>query len=59
MPFLALFALFFAGPLVYSVVASLRSPLTSAFSGFFNYRTVFQNGACWDGVVRMLYFGAI
>ena len=58
-PFLALFALFFAGPLVYSVILSLRSPLTSAFSGLLNYRTVFHNGEYWSGVVRMLYFGAI
>jgi multiple sugar transport system permease protein len=58
-PFLALFALFFAGPLVYSVVLSLRSPLTSAFSGLLNYRTVFHNPEYWNGVVRMLYFGAI
>ncbi len=58
-PFLVLFALFFAGPLVYSVVLSLRSPLTGAFSGLLNYRTVFHNGEYWSGVVRMLYFGAI
>ena len=58
-PFLVLFALFFAGPLVYSVVLSLRSPLTGAFSGLLNYRTVIHNGEYWNGVVRMLYFGAI
>jgi multiple sugar transport system permease protein len=58
-PFLALFAVFFAGPLVYSVVLSLRSPLTGAYSGLLNYRTVFSNGAYWDAVVRMAYFGAI
>ncbi|HXW82593.1 MAG TPA: sugar ABC transporter permease [Acidimicrobiales bacterium] len=58
-PFLALFAVFFAGPLVYSVVLSLRSPLTNAFTGFLNYRTVFHNGEYWSGVTRMLYFGAI
>ncbi|HTT90727.1 MAG TPA: sugar ABC transporter permease [Acidimicrobiales bacterium] len=59
LPFLVLFALFFAAPLVYSVVLSLRSPLTGAFTGLLNYRTVFHNGEYWDGVVRMLYFGAI
>ena len=58
-PFLALFAVFFAGPLVYSVVLSLRSPLTGAYSGLLNYRTVFSNGSYWDAVVRMAYFGAI
>ena len=58
-PFLALFAVFFAGPLVYSVVLSLRSPLTGAYSGLLNYRSVFSNGAYWSAVVRMAYFGAI
>ena len=58
-PFLVLFAVFFAGPLVYSVVLSLRSPLTNGFTGLLNYRTVFHNGEYWSGVTRMLYFGAI
>ncbi len=49
LPFLVLFALFFAGPLVYSVVLSLRSPLTGGFSGLLNYRTVFHNGEYWSG----------
>ena len=58
-PFLVLFAVFFAAPLVYSVVLSLRSPLTNGFTGLLNYRTVFHNGEYWSGVPRMLYFGAI
>ena len=58
-PFLALFAVFFVAPLVYSVVLSLKSPLTGAYSGLLNYRTVFSNGAYWDAVVRMAYFGVI
>ena len=58
-PFLALFAMFFAGPLVYSIVLSLRSPLTNAFTGLLNYRTVFSNGQYWSGVVRMAYFGVV
>jgi multiple sugar transport system permease protein len=44
-PFLAVFAMFFVAPLVYSVFLSLRSPLT--------------NGEYWSGVVRMGYFGLI
>lgn len=58
-PFLALFAVFFAGPFVYSIVLSLRSPLTGAYSGLFNYRTVMSNGEFWSGVVRMGYFGVV
>lgn len=58
-PFLGLFALFFAGPLIYSIALSLRSPLTGAFSGLLNYRTVIGNGQFWSGVQRMAYFGAI
>jgi len=58
-PFLALFAVFFAGPLVYSIVLSLRSPLTGAYTGLFNYRTVMSNGEFWSGVVRMGYFGVV
>jgi multiple sugar transport system permease protein len=58
-PFLALFAMFFIAPLVYSIVLSLRSPLTNAFTGLLNYRTVFSNGEYWSGVVRMGYFGIV
>ena len=58
-PFLALFGMFFVAPLIYSVVLSLRSPLTNAFTGLLNYRTVMSNGEYWSGVVRMGYFGLI
>jgi multiple sugar transport system permease protein len=58
-PFLALFAVFFAGPLIYSIVLSFRSPLTGDFTGLLNYRTVFSNAAYWSGVQRMVYFGVI
>lgn len=58
-PFLVLFAVFFVAPLVYSVALSLRSPLTDAFTGLLNYRTVFTNQEYWSGVVRMGYFGAV
>ena len=44
-PFLALFAVFFAGPLIYSIVLSLRSPLTGAYTGLLNYRTVLSDAS--------------
>jgi multiple sugar transport system permease protein len=58
-PFLVLFAVFFVGPLVYSVVLSLRAGGTGAFAGLLNYRTVVASGQYWGGVGRMAYFGVI
>jgi multiple sugar transport system permease protein len=58
-PFLGLFALFFAGPLIYSIVLSLRSPLTNKFVGLLNYRTVVGDAQFWSGVQRMAYFGVV
>jgi multiple sugar transport system permease protein len=58
-PFLVLFAVFFAGPLIYSIVLSLRAGGTGAFAGLLNYRTVLANGQYWGGVERMAYFGVI
>jgi multiple sugar transport system permease protein len=58
-PFLALFAVFFAGPLIYSIVLSLRSPLTGAYSGLLNYRSAFSDPSFWSAIVRMGYFGLI
>lgn len=58
-PFLALYLLFFLAPFGYSVVLSLRSPLTNGFVGLFNYRNVVGNGEFWSAVVRMAYFGVI
>ncbi|HUC60006.1 MAG TPA: sugar ABC transporter permease, partial [Streptosporangiaceae bacterium] len=58
-PFLVLYALFFLAPFIYSVVLSLRSPLTDDFVGLFNYRNVVGNGEFWSAVVRMAYFGVI
>jgi multiple sugar transport system permease protein len=58
-PFLLLYALFFLAPFVYSVVLSLRSPLTGGFVGLFNYRNVVGNGQFWSAVERMVYFGVI
>lgn len=58
-PFLALFALFFVAPIVYSIILSLRSPITGAYVGLLNYHTVLTNGQFWSGVQRMAYFGAV
>jgi multiple sugar transport system permease protein len=58
-PFLALFAVFFVAPLIYSVVLSLKAGGTGAFAGLLNFRAVFGNGEYWGGVQRMLYFGVI
>ena len=58
-PFFGLFAVFFAGPLIYSIILSLRSPLTGAYAGLLNYRATFSNGAYWSAIVRMGYFGAV
>jgi multiple sugar transport system permease protein len=58
-PFLALFAVFFVAPLIYSVVLSLKAGGTGAFAGLLNYRAVLSNGQYWGGVGRMIYFGAI
>jgi multiple sugar transport system permease protein len=58
-PFLALFAVFFVAPLVYSVVLSLRAGGTGAFAGLLNFRAVLGNSQYWGGVQRMCYFGVI
>jgi multiple sugar transport system permease protein len=58
-PFLVLYLLFFLAPFAYSVVLSLRSPLTGGFVGLFNYRNVVGNGQFWSAVLRMAYFGVI
>jgi len=58
-PFFGLFAVFFAGPLIYSVVLSLRSPRTGAYAGLLNYRASFSNSAYWSAVPRMGYFGIV
>jgi multiple sugar transport system permease protein len=58
-PFLVLYLLFFLAPFLYSLVLSLRSPLTNRFVGLFNYGNVVSNGAFWSAVERMVYFGVI
>lgn len=58
-PFLVLFVVFFAGPLIYSLVLSLRAGGTGVFAGLLNYHTVISDAAFWGGVQRMAYFGII
>jgi multiple sugar transport system permease protein len=58
-PFLALFAVFFVAPLIYSLVLSLKAGGTGAFAGLLNYRAVISNAQYWGGVQRMAYFGVI
>jgi multiple sugar transport system permease protein len=58
-PFLVLYLLFFLAPFLYSLVLSLRSPLTNRFVGLFNYGNVVSNGVFWSAVERMVYFGVI
>src|SRR5579859_1934462 len=58
-PFLGLYLLFFLAPFGYSIVMSLRSPLTGGYVGLFNYRNVISDGQFWDAVRRMAYFGVI
>lgn len=59
LPFLVLFAVFFAGPLIYSIVYSLRAGATGAFAGLLNYRTVAADTQYWGGVERMIVFGLV
>jgi multiple sugar transport system permease protein len=58
-PFLVLFAVFFAGPLIYSVILSLRAGGTGAFAGLLNYHVTVTNSQYWGGVQRMGYFGLV
>jgi multiple sugar transport system permease protein len=68
-PFLAMFLLVFAAPIVYSAVQSLYArratgPLglggvTSRFVGLANFREVLGSGDYWHGMGRVLLFGAV
>jgi multiple sugar transport system permease protein len=58
-PFLVLFAVFFVGPIIYSLFLSLHAGGTGAFAGLLNYRSVVANSEYWGGVQRMAYFGLI
>jgi multiple sugar transport system permease protein len=59
LPFVALFAVFFVGPLVYSAVISLDAGGTGRFAGLLNYHYIASDAQFWGGVTRMLYFGAV
>jgi multiple sugar transport system permease protein len=59
LPFLALFLVFFAAPLVYAIYTSFTSNLTGRLSGLSNYRAVLHLGAFWQGVERVIYFGVV
>ncbi len=56
-PFLALFAVFFVAPLIYSVVLSLKAGGTGQFAGLLNYRFVLSDSQYWGGVRRRLLRG--
>jgi multiple sugar transport system permease protein len=58
-PFAALFLMFFAFPLVYSIGISFTSARTSQFIGFQNYVYMFGLSEFWAGILRVLYFGVI
>jgi multiple sugar transport system permease protein len=61
-PYLVLFALFFILPIVYALRLSLyvdRLVGGTVFVRSENYATVFQDGAFWDGVRRMILFGMV
>ena len=61
-PFMIIFALFMIAPLGYAIYQSLYTTKLiggTSFSGFANYATVLQSGSFWDGVIRVIIFGAI
>lgn len=58
-PFLGLFAVFFLGPLIYSVVLSLRAGATGKYAGLLNYRSIMADAQFWASVERMFYFGLV
>lgn len=62
LPFLVTFLVFTVGPAIYSVWLSLFSvPLIGPrrFVGIANFVHVFHDGQFWNGVVRVMIFGAI
>jgi multiple sugar transport system permease protein len=68
-PFLVLFLLVFAAPIVYSAVQSLYAERASGplglggiaakFVGFANFQTVLHSGDYWHGMERVLLFGVV
>lgn len=66
-PFLLLFALFYALPVLYAFWESLLvvqregtfGAATEVFGGFQQYVLVFQNGPFWQSIGRVLLFGVV
>lgn len=61
-PHMLMLGLFMLVPTVYAVYSSLYTTKLIGgrqFAGFDNYRTVLHSGEFWNGVVRVLIFGAI
>jgi multiple sugar transport system permease protein len=61
-PFLAGFVLFLVAPLGYAVYSSLYTSKLiggTVFSGLGNYSQTLTSGLFWNGVVRVVIFGAI
>jgi multiple sugar transport system permease protein len=61
-PFMIIYTLFMIVPLGYAVYQSLYTTKLiggTSFSGFSNYSTVLQSGPFWNGVIRVVIFGAI
>lgn len=66
-PFGILYALFYAVPIGYAVYQSLLTverhgtfgPATQVFGGLTQYVQVFQDGAFWTSVARVLLFGVV
>jgi multiple sugar transport system permease protein len=68
-PFMALFLLVFAAPIVYSVIQSLYAQVDSGplglggvvtkFVGFANFQTVLHSGDYWQGMEHVFLFGIV
>jgi multiple sugar transport system permease protein len=61
-PFMIMYALFMIVPIGYAIYQSLYTTKLiggTTFSGFANYATVLQSGPFWNGVIRVIIFGAI
>ncbi|MGV8913084.1 MAG: carbohydrate ABC transporter permease [Rhodoglobus sp.] len=66
-PFSILFALFYIVPILVAIYQSLLTveregtfgKPTEVFGGFVQYARVFQDGAFWDSILRVLGFGVV
>ncbi len=66
-PFAILFTLFYLAPIGYAIYQSLLvieregtfGKATEVFGGLTQYILVFQNGAFWESIVRVLTFGVV